>query len=252
MNVQDLNIAGDFIKVILKAEHASEDELKSARGMLIRILNKVGAKFFVTTAADILKNNFRIEGCNDVRMPLKRIFSISLPELEEDLAGQKYNLPNDHPLSMLSSDHKENIKKLRMLSCSLVALTNGVSLENIKDALKETQDYYTELDTHIRKEEEILFPTLEASGMQEHPQNLRDEHKNFRELLSKIIDILKNTPKQLDTLEVGEIKKSKDKFIADISNHIFRETYIFYPASLEFILDKREWEKIKEGFSCIK
>lgn len=250
--MQDLSIAGDFMKVILKAEHASEDELKSARGMLIGILNKVGAKIFVTTAADILKNNFRIEGCNDVRMPLKRIFSISLPELEEDLAGQKYNLPNGHPLSMLSNDHKENIEKLKMLSHSLSAIDKDVSLEKIKNTLKEAQDYYTELDTHIRKEEEVLFPALEASGMQEHPQNLRDEHKNFRDLLFKITGILKNTPKQPGTLEIGEIKKSKDKFIADISNHIFRETYIFYPAALEFIVDKNEWQKIEESFNRIK
>ena len=185
-------------------------------------------------------------------MPLKRIFSISLSELEEDLAVQKYNLPDDHPLSMLSSDHKENIKKLRMLSYSLSAITKDASLEKVKDPLKEAQGYYTELDTHIRKEEEVLFPVLEASGMQEHPQNLRDEHKNFRDLLSKIIGILRNTPKQPNTLEIGEIKKSKDKFIADISNHIFRETYIFYPAALEFIVDKNEWQKIKEGFNCIK
>ena len=250
--MQDLNIAGDFIKVILMAEHASEDELKNTRGMLIGILNKVGAKIFVTTAADILKNNFRIEGCNDVRMPLKRIFSIPFSELEENLAGQKYNLPDDHPLSRLSSDHKENIKKLRMLSYSLSAIAKDVSLEKIKNTLKETQDYYAELDTHIRKEEEVLFPVLEASGMQEHPQNLRDEHKNFRDLLSKIIGILKNTPKNPNTLRIGEIKKSKDKFVVDISNHIFRETYIFYPAALEFIVDKNEWQKIKESFNRIK
>lgn len=250
--MQDLSITGDFIKVILKAEHASEDELRSVRCMLMGILNKVGAKFFVTTAASILKNNFRIEGCNDVRMPLKRIFSISLPELEEDLAGQKYNLPEAHPLTLLSSDHKENINKLKMLSFSLEAIMQDAHSKNIKDALKETQDYYADLDIHIKKEEEVLFPALEASGMQEHPQNLRDEHKNFRELLSKISDILKNTPKQPVTLEMGEIKKSKDKFISDISNHIFRETYIFYPAALEYIVDKDEWQKIKEGFNCIK
>lgn len=250
--MQDLSIAGDFMKVILKAGHASEDELKSARGMLIGILNKVGAKFFVTTAADILKNNFRIEGCNDVRMPLKRIFSISLPELEEDLAGQKYNLANDHPLSMLSNDHKENIKKLRILSYSLSGIDKDASLEKIKNTLKEAQDYYAELDTHIRKEEEVLFPALEANGMQEHPQNLRDEHKNFRDTLSKVIKILKDSFVQTGALETTEIKELKNKFISDISNHIFRETYIFYPASLEFIVDKNGWQKIKEGFNCIK
>lgn len=87
--------------------------------------------------------------------------------------------------------------------------------------------------------------------MKEHPQNLREEHKLFRETLSKIIKDLKSFIVGKSNSVIEEIRNSKEKFILDISNHIFRETYVFYPAALEFINDAKQWEKIKEGFSKI-
>jgi len=245
-----LKVSADLVQVILKAEGADPSNLRIAREGLIKLVNNIGAKNFVNIAAKVLKNNFRIEGCNDIRVPLKRIFNLTLEELEENLSEQKYNLPSEHPLVMLSGDHKENIKKLKALRFSLggLNLNKETTAEATKNKLKQVQDYYVELDLHIRKEEEILFPILEQNGMQEHPQNLRDEHRGFRQILSEIIEILKNFSSGNPDSVLEEMRKSKEKFILDISNHIFRETFIFYPAALEFITEPSLWEKIKEGF----
>src|SRR3989338_5151404 len=99
----NLKMTDEIVTTILKASKADDNKLKSLRKNLIVALDKVGAKYFVREVAHILKNNFQIEGCNDVRIPLKRIFSISLEELEENLTGHKYNLPIEHPISLLSS-----------------------------------------------------------------------------------------------------------------------------------------------------
>ncbi len=253
MVVDNLKMVNTIIGVILKAEHAGEDELKSARSALLKLVGKIGARRFVDIAASILKNNFKIEGCNDARIPLKRIFAISLDELESQLSGQRYDLADGHPLSMLSADHKENIVKLKALRFSLgkLNLNNETPASQIKEKLKEVKDYFAELDLHIRKEEEVLFPALESSDMKEHPQNLREEHKNFREILSKIIRILDEATSNGLNLAFERVSELKEKFISDISNHIFRETYIFYPASLEFITEENKWTKIKEGFESL-
>lgn len=245
-----LKVSAELIQVILKAEDADPDNLRLAREGLIKLVNDIGAKNFVNIAAKVLKKNFRIEGCNDIRMPLKRIFNFTLEELEENLSEQKYNLPSEHPLSLLSLDHKENLKKLKQLRFSLGALNlnQETSAKEIKDRLNIVDDYYTELDLHIKKEEEVLFPILEQNGMQEHPQNLRDEHRGFKQILSEIIETLKNFSSANPNSVFEEMRKSKEKFISDISNHIFRETFIFYPAALEFITEPSLWEKIKEDF----
>lgn len=252
--MNNLEIRDNLINLVLKAEHAHDNELRLVRKTLIGMLNKIGAKSFVDTVASILKNNFQIEGCNDVRMPLKRIFSISLEELEDNLRGYKGNLSLEHPISYLITDHKDSVKKLKIIRFSLgrLNLNQNTTLVQIKDKAKQAKDYYAELDTHIKKEEEILFPVLEQNGMQEHPQNLREEHKGFREILAKIINGLEEIAQEKSDLVIEEIRKAKEKFISDISNHIFRETYIFYPATIEFITDRGIWERIKEGFSLIQ
>ena len=240
METLNLGVNEKFIKLINEAGQADNNKLQSLRREFIMALNNIGPKKFVMIMSDIFKNNFCIEGCNDIRMPLKRIFNISLRELEEALLDKKRTLPKEHPISLLSEDHKDNVVKLKALNLSLS-----------KIRLNMVKDYYSELDTHIRKEEEVLFPALEKNGMQEHPQNLREEHKGFREILTKIIDFLKDANSERNDLTVKGIEKSKDKFISDISNHIFRETFIFYPAALEYIDDTREWENIKKKFDSI-
>lgn len=246
-----LKVSAEFMQVILKAEGADSDSLRLAREGLIKLITGIGAKNFVDIAANVLKNNLRIEGCNDIRMPLKRIFNLTLEELEESLSGQKYNLPEGHPLSLLSLDHRENLKKLKQLRLTLGALNlnEGTPPEEIKNKLKAVSDYYAELDSHIKKEEEVLFPALEQNGMQEHPQNLREEHRGFRQALSEIIETLKNFNPHL-ALEA--MRKTKEKFILDISNHIFRETFIFYPAALEFITEPGVWERIRGDFQKLE
>lgn len=163
-------------------------------------------------------------------------------------------LPGEHPLAMLSTDPKDNIKKLKALRFSLgrLNLNKETPPAAIKDKFKQAQDYYAELDLHIRKEEDMLFAALEGNGMREHPQSLREEHKDFREILTKIIEALKIFSPGNHDLAIEEIRKSKEKFIADISNHIFRETFIFYPAALGFITEASRWEEIREGFRRIK
>jgi uncharacterized protein (DUF2249 family)/DUF438 domain-containing protein len=245
--IQDLRLAKTLANIILKAGHTNEDGLKSLRKELISILDRNGAKRFVTVAARILKNDFHIEGCNDARIPLKRIFAIPLEELEQALLDKEYRLPVEHPISILSRDHKDNIGKLKRLNCTLSEIDARPA--KIADALKEIKDYYAELDSHIRKEEEVLFPVLDKHGMKEHPDNLKTEHKGFREVLSGTIESLQ-IPVSGKMGIVAE--KFRAKFVPGISNHIFRETYIFYPAALEFIKDTGEWDKIEKEFNLPK
>lgn len=118
--------------------------------------------------------------------------------------------------------------------------------------LNQLKDYYRGLDSHLRKEEEVFFPVLEKNGMQEHPANLRKEHKKFRGALSKVIEMLEGVAIDRPYFSIEEVVGIREGFILEISNHIFRETFIFYPAALEFIIDTNQWEKIKEGFKQLK
>ena len=247
-----VDITGILIDLVQKTIYADESKLKSLRTILIGIADKIGAKNFVTLIAEILKKDFCIEGCNDLRVPLKRIFTISLEELEEDLSKKKYTLPEGHPIYILSEDHKDNIGRLKALSLSFAEIKKDCPYEKIIDRYNKINGYYKELDSHIRKEEEVLFPVLEENGMKEHPDSLRNEHKEFREILTEICEAVKEAMSKRQVLGADKIASFREKFIPSITNHIFRETHIFYPASLEFITEADQWGKIKKGFELLK
>ena len=128
----------------------------------------------------------------------------------------------------------------------------GLKRTDYSEAKENFKKFKFGLQKHIAWEEEILFPVLERCGMDEHPDNLKEEHKRFRSILSDTMEILKGPASGKEELVTKKMIEFKDKFIPDISNHMFRETYIFYPAALEFIANKDEWENIKEGFDRIK
>jgi DUF438 domain-containing protein len=214
-----------FTKIILQAQKADAQGLLSLRKRIMKAVGTFGARQFVTITAQVLKDNFNIEGCNDPRITLKRIFSISLEELEGDLSKTKNFLPKSHPIYLLSEDHRESVRKLR-------------ALDFYKE--NEVNDFHKELSFHIKKEEEVLFPALEKNGMNEHPESLRNEHKEFKDMLSKI-----------PGASMEEKTRLKEKFISAVANHIFRETHIFYPAALEFIIKKSAWDEIRQRFDSV-
>src|SRR3990167_661317 len=199
--------------------------------------------------ADILKDNFHIQGCNDARVPLKSIFNISLDELEDSLLSKDYRLSRGHPLSELSRDHIDNIKKLKALNDIFNTVQKIDSYEVIVRQKRDIEAYYAELDAHIRKEEEVFFTALEEAGMKEHPEVLKEEHKKFRQIFTDMFSFLQ-IPMQDDFYLI--VEKFRKEFVPALCNHVFRETYVFYPAALEFIAGKEKWIKIEEGFSRIK
>lgn len=249
MAIAILAVTEKFISLIHEAQGADNKKLKELRKKFIQALGIIGAKQFVNIMADILKDNFHIQGCNDARIPLKNIFNISLDELEESLLSKDYHLPKEHPLSGLSHDHIDNIKKLKALHLAFSAIKEDDSFEKVVSRKKDIEEYYAELDFHIRKEEEVFFLALENAGMKEHPEVLKEEHKKFRQIFTDIFSFLK-IPMQDDFYLM--VEKFQKEFIPALCNHVFRETYVFYPAALEFIAGKEEWIKIGDGFSRIK
>lgn len=245
------DIREKFIGFIKTASTANEEELKSLRRMVAAVVETIGAKNFVTLTADILKKDLCIEGCNDMRQPLKRIFNISLKELRQDLSNDMYTGLGEHPIHLLSIDHRDNIEKLIALN-SLLEKTDDISSEDLWDIQNKFNSYRIELELHIKKEEEVLFPLLEAKGMSEHPDSLKKEHKEFKEILTETSGVFTDAAAKRLCPKSESFTKFKKEFIPAISNHIFRETHIFYPAALEFITDKGQWNDVKKGFGLIQ
>ena len=65
MAIAILAVTEKFISLIHEAQGADNKKLKELRKKFIQALGIIGAKQFVNIMADILKDNFHIQGCND-------------------------------------------------------------------------------------------------------------------------------------------------------------------------------------------
>ena len=245
-------ITEKVLSIIRSAHKANDDDLKLLRNELIEVLNEAGPKQFVTVIAEIMKDKFRVENCSDIRIPLKRLFSVSLEEAEEAVERKNYGLPEDHPISTLLREHLLNIYRLKRMKPLLEKAVKVVLDESVLTQLKEINVYFIELDSHIRKEEEVLFPALVERGMKEHPDTLKEEHKKFKEIISETVDAInkRGTKEQLTFNK--KITQFNNEFLPGMANHIFRETYILYPAAIEFIPENSSWSQLKKRFNTIE
>ena len=174
------------------------------------------------------------------RIPLKNIFNISLDELEESLLSKDYHLPKEHPLSGLSQDHIDNIKKLKALHLAFSAIKENDSYEKVVSRKEDIEGVLRRTGFPYQERRRGVLSGPENAGMKEHPEVLKEEHKKFRQIFTDIFSFLK-IPMQDDFYLI--VEKFQKEFIPALCNHVFRETYVFYPA-LEFIADKEGWIKI--------
>lgn len=234
--------------LIGNAANANAEELKRLRGMFVDTVGEIGPRNFVEAMAAILSEVLKSPGCDDVKLPLKRIFNISLQELSEILEKKRFHLPDSHPISLLGRDHVESIRRLRELDAFFASVHPPDLQQKMASVRGQFNAFFTDLDRHIRKEEEVLFPELSAAGMKEHPDVLKEEHKNFRRWCADLENVVAH---KLSNNVAQVIETWRSGFVPAICNHIFRETNVFYPAALEFITAERDWKSIAERFSRI-
>lgn len=244
----DAQTAVKLTGFIGRAVGADAAEMKQLRAMFVNTVTEMGPRNFVETMAAVLSDVLKSPGCDDVKLPLKKIFNVSLQELSENLERKHFHLPAEHPVALLNRDHSASVLQLRELD-ALFASMRPSDVRREMVAVKDRFDaYYAELDRHIRKEEEVLFPELSAAGMNEHPGVLKEEHKNFHRWCTDIKNVVTH---ELWDSAAQVVEAWRNGFVPAICNHIFRETNIFYPAALEFITEKSEWEAIAGRFGRI-
>ncbi len=234
MKGQMENVAETEIKkLITRAQGATEDELAVIRKELIGDLKKFGARTFVDTTEDLLDEEFQLEGCNDPRIPLESIFTVSLSELEDYLDRKELELTSGHPISGLFREHVTNVDRLQALKRDF-EVGGGESIDKLKY-------YYKKLDLHALKEEQALFPKLEERGLRKYTETSREEHEVLKEDLVGVIKLVQDDD---DEYRVAE-KRFTEDFIPVMSKHLFRESFILYPSASDYIQDEQEWEKLE-------
>ena len=239
----------EVLKRILKKLHeARPDELEAVK--------KEAAKYFKDTEPKELalaEQELIQEGTT--RQEMKRLCDVHLEVMKERLGrtAKALRLPPFHPISICKDEHKIIKHNLKKLKNTLEKLKKSTSFNTAKrqiDTLKELSHFFLETEKHHQREEEAIFPRLEAHGVVEPPQIFKEDHVEFMAKKKALRNAVMNENQAgfsefLET--VGPIIEFLTK---NLEEHIYKEDNILYPMAYE-TLGKGEWKDVRKKFDAI-
>ncbi|MBI5144456.1 MAG: hemerythrin domain-containing protein [Candidatus Omnitrophica bacterium] len=171
----------------------------------------------------------------------------------EELKAKSIRLPASHPISICKDEHKVIKRNLRRLKKLLEKLKTVNSFDKVKhqiDTLKELSHFFLETDKHHKREEEAIFPRLEAHGIVEPPQIFKEDHVEFMAKKRALSEAAMAADKK-SFKEFLEIVGPIIEFLAkNLEDHIYKEDNILYPMALQ-TLEKSEWKDVRKKFDAI-
>lgn len=102
---------------------------------------------------------------------------------------------------------------------------------------------------HYQREENVLFPMLEAHGIVQPPAIMWSEHDTVRSIEKTLFGVFETEPK-LDSHTIKQLRSSALSLSETLSSHFFKENNILFQTSLK-LFSKEEWQKARADFDDI-
>jgi uncharacterized protein len=187
----------------------------------------------------------------------RHLCDIHLEVLRDSLVAKQIEVEAPHPVHSFMEEHKVIIENLNQLGTVLQKIKSAESFEDLgrdQETLKDIAHHLVEAESHHQREEEALFPKLEAHNIAEPGAIMKMDHEEFRKRKQLLFQLSHNHEqysfnefKKL-CLEVGEY------LTHELENHIFKEDNIIYQIALQ-TLSEEEWLQVKKecdkiGYCC--
>lgn len=182
---------------------------------------------------------------------------IHLEVMRDALVSKRLEVTAPHPVHTLMEEHKVILKTLgdlRSLLDRLKVMTTFKDFEKDEKNLREIAHHLVEAESHHQREEEVLFPRLEAHDVVEPPAIMKMDHVEFRKRKQALFQLANN----LSDYDFAEFKMKVNELgeylVKELESHIFKEDNILYQIALQ-VLSPQEWEEIKKdcdkiGYCC--
>ncbi|BAL81020.1 DUF438 domain-containing protein [Caldisericum exile] len=183
---------------------------------------------------------------------IHKLCDVHIDIFRESLENEEIKVQPGHPLYILYDEHK----KISFVLGKVMSIASKIeSLNNKEEVIKvllenfEVFDALLDLENHMVREENALFPFLERHDVVQPPQILWNEHDSVRARLKD----LKKYLEKASNLEEADLKEIPNllKYIVDLkTSHIYKENKILFPTAIDR-LNEEEWNKVLESMSEI-
>jgi DUF438 domain-containing protein len=205
------------------------------------------------TAEDIAKIEQELVKEGMPREELQRLCDVHLSVFADRLQEQELYIPQGHPISILTEEHKIMLERADRLGIIVKMIEEACDTVYVGDALKELQEIvedFRDAEKHYLREENVLFPIIEKHGITEPPAIMWTEHNQIREIEKKLHSLVEkwNTMTFYDfKKKLGEVAKP---LCGILPSHFFKENNILFPTALK-VVAVDEWDEVRREFDEI-
>ena len=180
---------------------------------------------------------------------LRTLCEIHMMVLKDELEKLKSNISKGHLLYTMVEEHELLLGFLDEIENTTKAILAMDKYDESKEEFKKIPELALNLlnaEPHHKREENVLFPEVEAEGVTGPTRIMRIEHDELR----KKKRALKELGEAVATIDFEEykskLKKISGAIVYELRDHIFKENYILYPTALETITSEEKWAEMKE------
>lgn len=184
---------------------------------------------------------------------LRHLCDIHMEVLKDELDKLRVVLTPDHVLTTLIQEHDEILKRLTRLEEINSKIQKMKNYDNNSSVFQELLNVAVEVigaEPHHKREEDVLFPELEARGVTGPTRVMRMEHDMLRAKKKEIKALAENVETMNFTEFKSQLNDAAKYLIFNLRDHIYKENHILYPSSIETLTDKNLWVTMKQ--SCDK
>jgi len=177
-----------------------------------------------------------------------------------ELAARMRIAPKLHPVHTLMEEHRFILGSLRELAAFLDRLDGYTSFGEMgadAEVFKGIAHHLVDAESHHDREEEVLFPRMEAHGVTLAPGIMRRDHVGFRACKRRLYQLAQaaGSSEDFGAFKV-EVREKGRPLTGGLVDHIFQEDTIVYQIALE-LLSADEWADVKRGcdgigYCCFK
>ena len=160
-------------------------------------------------------------------------------------------LPTGHVLRTLYREHEVILRLLSELSALEQRVTVAAELHpDDEPELRRLAQSLLDAEPHHAREEQVLFPELEACGIGGPPTVMRMEHESLRELKHELQQIATRT-QEIPFIDLQQqLAATSQRLVEQLRSHIHKEDEILYPMALQQ-LEPSRWSEMKTKAEAI-
>jgi PAS domain S-box-containing protein len=186
------------------------------------------------------------------REKIQSLCEVHLELFKDSLQEPNPDLPETHPIYILMQEHKIILNAaIRLAELAQVCADNAAQIPppDVLSGIMQSIETLKESANHYQREENVLFPMLEAHGIIQPPAIMWSEHDTVRGIEKTLFDLFEKGPR-LDSDAMKQLRASAISLSETLSSHFFKENNILFQTSLK-LFSKEEWLKVRTDFDDI-